>query len=68
MARLVEAAIPFCAGVYVLLVGFRIVGSKPGVNPKFDQWHARWGIVMKVVGFVCLLLSIFYLTIGSGRR
>jgi hypothetical protein len=68
MGQLVNAAIPFCVGVYVLLVGFRFIGKKPGVDPKFDQWHARFGIVMKVIGVVCILLSIFYLSIGSGRR
>ncbi len=68
MGQLVNAAIPFCVGIYVLLVGFRLVGSKPGVNPKFDEWHARFGTLLKVLGVCCILLSIFYLTLGSGRR
>jgi hypothetical protein len=33
MGALVNAAIPFVVGAYCLLVGFRIVGSKPGGNP-----------------------------------
>jgi hypothetical protein len=68
MGQLVNAAIPFCVGVYALLVGFRVVGARPGVNPKYDQWHARFGIVMKLIGALCMVLAVFYLTTGSGGR
>jgi hypothetical protein len=68
MAVLIDAAIPFLVGVYCLLVGFRVVGKKPGVNPKYDQWHARFGTVFKVVGPVLMLVGVIYLAVGSARR
>jgi hypothetical protein len=68
MGTLINAAIPFVVGVYCLLVGFRVVGSKPGANPKYDEWHAKFGIFLKVAGPVLMLLGVFYLVIGSGRR
>jgi hypothetical protein len=68
MGRLVDAAIPFFVGIYCLLVGFRLVGSKPGTNPKYDQFHAQYGLVFKLIGVGLILLSVFYLTIRSGGR
>jgi hypothetical protein len=68
MGPLVNAVIPFLVGVYCLLVGFRIVGSKPGVNPKFDAWHARFELFLKIAGPVLILLAVFFLLSGSGGR
>jgi hypothetical protein len=64
MGALVNAAIPFAVGVYCLLVGFRVIGKKPGADPKFDAWHARFGIFFKVAGPILILLAIFYLGIS----
>ena len=68
MAQVINAAIPFLVGVFCLLTGFGVIGKKPGVDPKFDQWHARFGNCLKVAGVVLILLAGFYLVIGSGRR
>jgi hypothetical protein len=68
MAALINAAIPFLVGVYCLLVGFRIVGSKPGVNPKYDEWHARFGVVFKIAGPILMVVGVIYLVSGSGSR
>ena len=68
MAALINAAIPFLVGVYCFLVGFRIVGNKPGVNPKFDEWHARFGIFLKLAGPVLMVIAVFLLLSGGGRR
>jgi hypothetical protein len=68
MGTLVNAAIPFVVGVYCLLVGFRLVGKRPGADPKFDRWHERFGTVLKVAGPVLMALGVFYLVLGGGRR
>jgi hypothetical protein len=68
MAALINAAIPFLVGVYCLLVGFRIVGSKPGVNPKYDRWHTRFGPFLKLAGPVLMAVAVFLLVLGSGRQ
>jgi hypothetical protein len=61
MGALINAAIPFLAGVYALLVGFRVVGKKPGADPKFDAWHARFGLILKIVGALAIGLSFIFL-------
>jgi hypothetical protein len=68
IGALVNASIPFFAGIYALLVGFRVVGKKPGQDPKYDQWHQKFGMVLKVCGPVLILLSIFFLVDGVARH
>jgi hypothetical protein len=68
MGSLVNAAIPFGVGVFCLLVGFRLVGKKPGADPKYDEWHARFGTVFKVAGPVLIVVGVLYLVLGSGGR
>lgn len=65
MGALVNVAIPFCVGVYCLLIGFRVIGKKPGEDPKFDAWHARFGIFLKVAGLVSIALAVIFLVSGS---
>lgn len=68
MGSLVNAAIPFFVGIYCLLVGFRVVGSKPGANPKYDEWHARFGVFMKVAGPVLMVVGLCYFIIDNSRH
>jgi hypothetical protein len=42
---LASAAIPLCGGVYATLLGFRLIGTKPGENIGVDDWHKQWGKV-----------------------
>jgi hypothetical protein len=65
MGALVNAAIPFLVGIYCLLVGFRIIGSKPGENPKFDAMHARFGTFFKIAGPVLMLIAVILLVTGG---
>jgi hypothetical protein len=65
MGALVNAAIPFCVGIFCLLVGFRVVGKKPGEDPKFDEWHTRFGIFLKFAGPVLIVLAIIFLVSGG---
>jgi hypothetical protein len=68
MGALVNAAIPFIVGIYCLLVGFRVVGKKPGADPKYDEWHARFGIFLKIAGPVLMAVGVMYFIIDSSRR
>jgi hypothetical protein len=68
MGSLINAAIPFFVGVFVLLVGFRFVGKKPGEDPKFDEWHAKFGVFLKIAGPVLMILAVFYVILDSQRR
>jgi hypothetical protein len=68
MASLINAAIPFCVGIYCLLVGFRVVGGKPGVNPKYDQMLERFGIFFKIAGPVLMVLGVIYFIMDNSHR
>jgi len=65
-AKFIDAAIPFLGGVIALLIGFRILGKKPGADPKYDEWHAPFGNVLKVAGVVLIVVAFVYLALGSG--
>jgi hypothetical protein len=49
LTLLYEAGIPLLGGLYATLLGFRVVGKKPGADPKFDELHRqklewlKWG-------------------------
>jgi hypothetical protein len=56
---LVNGAIPFRCGAYATLSAFRMVGPRPGVNPKQDEWHRQWGGFLRVGGPIMILFGIF---------
>jgi hypothetical protein len=61
----VNGLIPFLGGVYATLLAFRVIGSKPGVNPKSDEWHRRWGRFMRVAGPLLVLFGVFLWVTGG---
>jgi hypothetical protein len=44
------------------------VGKKPGADPKFEAWHARFGIFLKLAGPVLMILGLVYFMMDAGRR
>ncbi|HEY4261419.1 MAG TPA: hypothetical protein VGM98_14725 [Schlesneria sp.] len=48
--ELINGAIPLFGGIYLTLLGFRKTGKQPGVSPSFDEWHRRYGRLLKVIG------------------
>jgi hypothetical protein len=56
---LADAAIPLFGGIYATLLGFRLVGKKPGVSPKFDEWHDRRGALLRGLGPFLVLFSLW---------
>jgi len=64
LGQLVNASIPFFGGVYATLLGFRVVGAKPGQSLKSDEWHARFGKLLKVLGPLLILFGLFSALIG----
>jgi hypothetical protein len=59
VGHLIDGAIPFFGGIYATLLGFRVLGKKSGVNPKYDQWHKRLGGLLKVLGPSLVLFGLF---------
>jgi hypothetical protein len=49
-------------------VGIRLVGKKPGADPKLDEWYARFGMVFRVAGPILIGIGVLYLVLDiSGR-
>ncbi len=49
IGELVNAVIPFFVGISATLLGYRVVGKKPGASFKYDDWYknsALWLITM----------------------
>lgn len=67
LGELVNGAIPFCGGIYATLLGFRVVGKQPGSNPKYDEWHNRFGGILRVFGPFLVLFGLFLWVSGIVR-
>jgi hypothetical protein len=59
VGELVNGAIPFFGGIFATLLGFRVLGRKPGANLKYDEWHNRFGTLLKVLGPLLVLFGVF---------
>jgi hypothetical protein len=53
-----DAAISFCIGVFVALVGYRVVGKRPGEDARYDEWHRRWGWLFRIVGPLLMAVAV----------
>ena len=40
-ARFFDEGLTIAIGIYFLLLGYRVIGKRPGLSPKYDAWHAR---------------------------
>ncbi len=57
IATLINAGIGVLIGVYVSLLGHRVIGKKPGVSPEYDKWHKDHGSLLRVLGPVIAVCS-----------
>ena len=60
IGALVDGAIPFAAGLYATLLGYRVLGKKPGESPQYDEWHRKHGGKFRVLGLLTLLTGLLY--------
>jgi hypothetical protein len=53
------------AGIYMTLVGFKVINLFKGKNEqeKEEQWYKKFGVFFKYGGIVLVLLAIFQLVI-----
>lgn len=51
-------------GLYATLAGFKIIKIKAnsGDQRKVDEWHQKFGKLIKVCGIVMLVFGLFLLT------
>jgi hypothetical protein len=57
IADIIDHAISIVGGAMALLIGYRLIGPKPGINPKFDAFHGKWGKHLKWLGPVVILFA-----------
>ncbi len=53
-------------GLYSVLLGFKVIKikvTKPEDQKKMEQWHQKFGTMMKILGIVLVVIGIFNLTI-----
>jgi hypothetical protein len=58
VGELVNGAIPFFFGIYCTLLGRRLIGKKLGEDPRWDEWHNRFGGLMRVVGPTLIVFGL----------
>lgn len=56
---LIDGVIPFVGGLYFSLLAFRVIGKKPGESAKWDEWHRRYGVLMRVLAPLSCLFGLF---------
>jgi hypothetical protein len=59
LAVLAAGAIPCLGGVLCFLVGFRVLGTRRGVNPRADEWHRRYRPLLFIAGPLLLVVGTF---------
>jgi hypothetical protein len=67
IASLIDGAIPFAGGVYITLLGFRVVGKKLGANSRFDDWMSRFGKFFRIGGPLLIAFGVFQAVFGIVR-
>ncbi|MDB5306416.1 MAG: hypothetical protein JWO38_618 [Gemmataceae bacterium] len=64
-SEMIDAVIRFggmaLIGLIFTLVGYRKVGSPPGINPALDAWHRQWGKFFRTGGPLLLVVGAGFL-------
>ncbi len=63
VAVVIRGVVPVLLGLYMTLLAFRVIGRKPGEHMKWDEWHRRYGRLLKVVGPLGILTGVFLVVI-----
>jgi hypothetical protein len=64
LAALVEGAIPVFGGVYAALLGFRVIGKKPGQDARYDERLGKYGGLLKIGGPLLAFYGVFFALYG----
>jgi len=58
IATIIDHSISVLGGIGGALIGFRVIGPKPGTNPKFDEFHKKWGKHLKWLGPLVIVFAL----------
>jgi len=64
-----DCGLTFLAGVFLTLYGYRALSAAPGVDPKADEFHRRWGRLFRVAGPIIAVGGILMIAVrlADGR-
>jgi hypothetical protein len=57
IASLIDSSLSIVVGIVVTLIGFRLLGPKPGINGKFEALHAKWLKHLKWLGPLMIVFA-----------
>jgi hypothetical protein len=58
IAVLVDKGITVFAGLFFTLMGFRIVGKKPGESASYDEHMSKFGRLYRIVGPMLIIIGV----------
>ena len=64
LAITIDYSISFLGGILAILLGFRVLGPKPNINPKYDAWHNKWGKHLKWAGPLMITFSLIQIALS----
>ena len=63
-AQWIDYSISILGGIYAVLLGYRVLGPKPDINPKYDVWHNQWGKHLKWGGPLLIAFSLVQIVLA----
>ena len=64
VATIIDHSISVLAGILALLLGYRVLGPKPGANPKYDTFYLKWTKHLKWLGPVIIAFALVQIAIA----
>lgn len=68
LATVIDHSISVLGGILALLVGYRVLGPKAGVDPKYDAFYLKWGKHLKWLGPVVIAFALVQIAIAVYGR
>jgi len=53
-------------GIWLILVGLRLIGRPEGEDKKWDEWWSKWGRHCRVLGTVMVVVAGIRVVAGAG--
>ena len=64
LAAIIDHSFSILFGLLVSLLGFRVLGPKPGANQKYDVFYGQWGKHLKWLGPLMVVFGVIQITIA----
>jgi len=68
LATVIDHSISVLGGILALLFGYRVLGPKAGVDPKYDAFYLKWGKHLKWLGPVVIAFALVQIVIAAYGR